>query len=216
MIPWLSPHHVDFPDVDSALEEPNGLLCAGGDLSVERLRHAYTHGIFPWFSDGEPILWWSPDPRLILTPDAFKFRRSLKKSIRANGLTVTTNQCFDQVMALCSETRQTEGTWIHQDMLEAYRALNASGAGFSAETWQGDRLVGGLYGVKLGSVLFGESMVSCVPDASKAALAHICQEADTHQIQLIDCQVPTSHLLSLGATLVDRNDFMKRVRELTQ
>jgi Leu/Phe-tRNA-protein transferase len=119
-------------------------------------------------------------------------------------------------MALCSETRQTEGTWIHQDMLEAYRALNAAGVGFSAETWQAGRLVGGLYGVKLGRVLFGESMVSCVPDASKAALAHICQEADVHQIELIDCQVPTSHLISLGATLIDRSEFMQRIRELTE
>lgn len=200
--------------METALEEPNGLLCAGGDLSVDRLRHAYSRGIFPWFSEDEPILWWSPDPRLILTPDAFKCRRSLKKSMRANKLTVTMNQCFDQVIALCSETRQSEGTWIHQDMLEAYRALNASGAGFSAETWQNDHLVGGLYGVKLGSVLFGESMVSCVPDASKAALAHVCQHADAHQIQLIDCQVPTSHLMSLGATLVSRSEFIKRVREL--
>ncbi len=202
--------------MESALEDPNGLLCAGGDLSVERLSHAYSHGIFPWFSDGQPILWWSPNPRLVLTPGAFKFRRSLKKSIRARALSVTTNQCFDRVMALCSETRQTEGTWIHQDMLEAYRALNAAGAGFSAETWQAGRLVGGLYGVKLGRVLFGESMVSCVPDASKAALAHICQESDVHQIELIDCQVPTSHLISLGATLIDRSEFIQRIRELTE
>ncbi|MGA1206145.1 MAG: leucyl/phenylalanyl-tRNA--protein transferase [Gammaproteobacteria bacterium] len=212
MIPWLSGHPDRFPSVDQALTEPNGLLAVGGDLSVARLLAAYRRGIFPWYSAGEPILWWSPDPRLVLYPQEFKYRRSLAKSWRARGYRVTVNQAFDQIIALCASTRREEGTWIHPEMRAAYRQLYQRGAALSAETWDGDTLVGGLYGVKLGQVLFGESMVSVATDASKVALAHLCQQADLYQIALIDCQMPTAHLASLGARLISRTEFLTEVR----
>lgn len=190
------------------------MLCAGGDLSVERLILAYRRGIFPWFSEGEPILWWSPSPRLVLTPENFKVRKSLRQSIKKQQLRVVINQDFAAVMQLCASTREArEGTWISPAMQQAYRALNDEGHGFCAATWMGDRLVGGLYGVHLGRVLFGESMVSLVPDASKAALAAVCQEAVRHQVALIDCQVPTSHLQSLGASLISRTEFVEQLSQ---
>ena len=190
------------------------MLCAGGDLSVPRLVNAYRHGIFPWFSEGEPILWWSPDPRLVLEPSSFKFRRSLKQAIRSQRFEVRVNSAFDQILHLCAYHRP-EGTWITDEMQSAYEALNAAGYGFSAETWVDDVLVGGLYGVKIGDMLFGESMVSLVANASKAALAEICTNADLYQIKLIDCQVPTSHLQSLGASLIPRSEFLTRVQQYT-
>ena len=215
LIPWIPPQLLDFPDVSEALNDPNGLLCAGGDLSTERLKLAYSRGIFPWFSEGEPILWWSPDPRLVLEPAAFKLRRSLKQSIKKQGFEIRINQRFRDIMRLCSSTRQDrEGTWISEQMIDAYVALHEEGVAVSFETYLHGNLVGGLYGVRIGRVLFGESMVSLVPDASKAALASLCQEADRHQIELIDCQVPTSHLQSLGASLISRETFIKRIDEL--
>ena len=199
-----------------ALDDPNGLLCAGGDLSSERLRLAYSRGIFPWFSDGEPILWWSPDPRLVLEPSAFKFRRSLKQAIKKQGFEIRTNTQFEELIRLCASTRETrDGTWITEEMIEAYIGLHQQGFAISFETYRDNKLVGGLYGVKLGQVLFGESMVSLVPDASKAALASMCQKSDLYQIQLIDCQVPTSHLESLGASLITRAEFIERINKLT-
>ena len=199
-----------------ALDDPNGLLCVGGDLSPERLKLAYSRGIFPWFSDGEPILWWSPDPRLVLEPSAFKFRRSLKQAIRKQGFEIRINTQFETLIRLCASTRKSrEGTWITEDMIEAYVELHQQGFAMSFETYRNHELVGGLYGVRLGHVLFGESMVSLVPDASKAALAALCQESDLHQIGLIDCQVPTSHLESLGASLITRAEFIERINELT-
>ena len=207
---------LDFPDVSEALDEPNGLLCAGGDLSAPRLKLAYSRGIFPWFSEGDPILWWSPDPRLILEPKAFKFKRSLNKSIRKQGFENRINERFEDLIRLCAENRQNQnGTWITENMIQAYIRLNELGLVLSCETYKDNQLVGGLYGVKLGRVLFGESMVSLVPDASKAALANLCQKSDVHQIELIDCQVPTSHLKSLGASLISRSEFIKRINELT-
>lgn len=214
LIPWLDAEDLNFPPVETALSDPNGLLCAGGDLSVERLVAAYRRGIFPWFSEGEPILWWSPDPRLVLVPDKFKYRRSLRQAIRSQGFEVRINTAFSEVLSLCA-THRAEGTWITEAMQAAYRALYARGYGFSAETWQADRLVGGLYGVKIGSMLFGESMVSLTPNASKAALAEICQRSDLYQIELIDCQVPTSHLQSLGASLISRSEFLQQVHQYT-
>lgn len=215
LIPWISPQLLDFPDVSEALDDPNGLLCAGGDLSTERLKLAYSRGIFPWFAKGEPILWWSPDPRLVLEPAAFKLRRSLKQSIKKQGFEIRINQRFRDLMRLCSSTRQDlEGTWISEEMINAYTALHEEGLAVSFETYLNGNLVGGLYGVRIGRVLFGESMVSLVPDASKAALAFLCQDADRHQTELIDCQVPTSHLQSLGASLISRKTFIKRISEL--
>ncbi len=199
----------------AALDDPNGLLCAGGDLSPERLKLAYSRGIFPWFSEGEPILWWSPDPRLVLEPSAFKFRRSLKQAIKKQGFEIRINTDFETLMRLCASTREDrEGTWITEEMINAYTSLNRQGYAISFETYRDNELVGGLYGVKLGRVLFGESMVSLIPDASKAALATLCQESDLHQIELIDCQVPTSHLESLGASLITRAEFIERINEL--
>lgn len=199
-----------------ALDDPNGLLCAGGDLSPERLKLAYSRGIFPWFSDGEPILWWSPDPRLVLEPSAFKFRRSLKQAIKKQGFEIRINTQFETLMRLCASTRERrEGTWITDEMIKAYVELHQQGFAMSFETYRNNALVGGLYGVRLGRVLFGESMVSLVPDASKAALAALCQESDLYQIELIDCQVPTSHLESLGASLITRAEFIERINELT-
>jgi leucyl/phenylalanyl-tRNA--protein transferase len=201
--------------VTEALDDPNGLLCAGGDLSPERLKLAYSRGIFPWFSEGEPSLWWSPDPRLVLEPSAFKFRRSLKQAIKKQGFEIRINTDFETLMRLCASTREDrEGTWITEEMINAYTSLNRQGYAISFETYRDNELVGGLYGVKLGRVLFGESMVSLIPDASKAALAVLCQESDLHQIELIDCQVPTSHLESLGASLITRAEFIERINEL--
>jgi len=201
--------------VTAALDDPNGLLCAGGDLSPERLILAYSRGIFPWFSEGEQILWWSPDPRLVLEPSAFKFRRSLKQAIKKQGFEIRINTDFETLMRLCASTREDrEGTWITEEMINAYTSLNRQGYAISFETYRDNELVGGLYGVKLGRVLFGESMVSLIPDASKAALAALCQESDLHQIELIDCQVPTSHLQSLGASLISRETFIERISEL--
>ncbi len=197
------------------MKEPNGLLCAGGDLSPARLQLAYSRGIFPWFSEREPILWWSPDPRLILEPKEFKFRRSLNKSIRKQNFDIRLNNRFEDIIRLCSETRRRQqGTWISEDMIQAYIHLNELGLAISCETYKNNQLVGGLYGVKLGRVLFGESMVSLVPDASKAALGMLCQNSDLYQIELIDCQVPTSHLESLGASLIPRIEFIERINKL--
>ena len=216
LIPWIHEDILDFPDVTEALEDPNGLLCAGGDLSPERLKLAYSRGIFPWFSDGEPILWWSPDPRLILEPTAFRFRRSLKRSIKKYAFEIRINTCFQDLIHLCASTRiKNEGTWITEAMIKAYLTLHQAGTAISFEAFSDDRLLGGLYGVKIGRVFFGESMVSLVPDASKAALAKLCQEGDLHQIELIDCQIPTSHLHSLGASLITREEFIERITTLT-
>ena len=192
------------------------MLCAGGDLSPERLRLAYSRGIFPWFSKGEPILWWSPDPRLVLKPSGFKFRRSLKQAIKKQGFEIRTNTQFETLIRLCASTRENdEGTWITEEMIQAYIVLHRDGYAISFETYRENELVGGLYGVKLGQVLFGESMVSLIADASKAALASLCQESEQHQIRLIDCQVPTSHLESLGASLIPRAEFVERINKLT-
>jgi leucyl/phenylalanyl-tRNA--protein transferase len=215
LIPWIHEKNLVFPNVEDALKEPNGLLCAGGDLSVERLLNAYRKGIFPWFSENEPILWWSPNPRLVLEPKKFKARRSLRQSIRKQGFEIRFNTAFKEIMSLCSSTRENrEGTWISPTMRAAYDQLNHAGFGFSAETYKNDVLVGGLYGVKIGRMLFGESMVSLCADASKAALAEICNDPDRHNIELIDCQVPTTHLESLGACLISRQEFINRLQNL--
>lgn len=213
MIAWLGDDPDAFPPVEQALTEPNGLLAAGGDLSPQRLRAAYQRGIFPWYNRGEPILWWSPDPRLVLYPADFKFRRSLAKSWRQKGYRVTVNQAFDEIMQLCKAAREASGTWIHAEMQAAYGLLFRDGFARSVETWSHDRLVGGLYGVQIGSVFFGESMVSLTTDASKVALAHLCQNADHYQIRLIDCQMPTAHLASLGAQLIPRSEFIAEVSQ---
>lgn len=219
MIPWLRPEHPPeaFPPVDEALQEPNGLLCVGGDLSVERLLEAYRRGIFPWFSAGQPILWWSPDPRTVLYPGEFKVSRSLGKTLRNRGLRTTFDQDFAQVMERCADPAlRPEGTWISPQMRAAYRRLHELGYAHSFETWEGAQLVGGLYGVALGRVFFGESMFSVARDASKVALHALVQASLAQNVRLIDCQVDSEHLRSLGARSVPRREFMRELAAATQ
>ena len=203
-----------FPDVDAALDEPNGLLAAGGCLSVERLLSAYRAGIFPWYSEGEPILWWSPSPRWILPPSGIKISRSLRQRIRKGDFLVTHNQAFDAVIAACAEPRSgQEGTWITQDIQDAYVQLHREGHAHSFECWRGSELVGGLYGVAIGQCFFGESMFRREADASKVAFVGACQKLDAWGYELIDCQVHTSHLESLGARPITRKDFQSEIRK---
>ena len=214
MIPWLRPEHPPeaFPPVEDALEEPNGLLCVGGDLSVERLLEAYRRGIFPWYSAGQPILWWSPDPRMVLYPGEFKVSRSLAKTLRNRGLRTSVDRAFEQVIERCADPAlRPEGTWISPQMRTAYRRLHELDYAHSFEAWDGDRLVGGLYGVVLGRVFFGESMFSTVRDASKVALHALVQASLAQDVRLIDCQVDSEHLRSLGARSLPRREFMQEL-----
>lgn len=209
MLPWLDGSAATFPPVETALTEPNGLLAAGGDLTPAWLVAAYRRGIFPWFSDDQPILWWSPDPRMVLFPDALRIRRSLAKRIRNGGFHVTANRAFASVIDACASPRdQQPGTWITQEMQDAYTRLHRLGLAHSVETWTGERLVGGLYGVALGSVFFGESMFSLEPDASKIALVALCRAMQAGDGRLIDCQMHTAHLASLGARDIARREFI--------
>jgi leucyl/phenylalanyl-tRNA--protein transferase len=212
MIPWLESGD-PFPPVEEALLDPNGLLAAGDDLSTPRLLQAYERGIFPWFGEGDPVLWWSPDPRMVLATDAMRVSRSLRKTIRAGRFRVTADTAFPSVMAACAEPRpDQDGTWITRDVLEAYCALHTIGVAHSIEAWEGDALVGGLYGVALGRMFFGESMFARRDDASKVALACLVRQLRRWDFPLIDCQMATSHLASLGARTVDRGEFLSVVR----
>ncbi len=216
MIPWLHPGDPPdaFPPVEKALADPDGLLCAGGDLSPGRLLAAYRRGIFPWFSEGQPIMWWSPDPRTVLYPAEFKVSRSLAKTIRNRGFTVSVDRAFAEVMARCADERlRPEGTWISPQMRAAYQRLHELGLAHSYETWDGGRLVGGLYGVALGQVFFGESMFSIERDASKVALASLVRAMTERNGRLIDCQVASAHLESLGARSIPRRQFVRELLE---
>jgi len=215
VIPWLSPLPV-FPPVERALAEPNGLLAAGGDLSPTRLLAAYRQGIFPWYSPGEPILWWSPDPRLVLVPNELIVRRSLAKVLRNQPYRVTLDAAFDAVVAACADMPRAgqNGTWITAEMRAAYRRLHDLGHAHSVEVWQDDELIGGLYGVALGAMFFGESMFSRRRDGSKIALAHLCAFLAQGRAELIDCQMHTDHLASLGARPLARAVFRVRLAEL--
>lgn len=199
-----------FPPVEEALVEPNGLLAVGGDLSPKRLIDAYQNGIFPWFNKDEPILWWSPDPRMVLFPEELKVSRSLKKSIKKNNYIIRTDHHFTQVMQACAAPRKDQaGTWIHPEMISAYSALHEIGLAHCVETWVNGELVGGLYGVALGKVFFGESMFSCAPDASKIAFVHLVKQLTQWNFVLIDCQISTPHLASLGAREIPRTEFSR-------
>ena len=201
-----------FPDPALALREPNGLLAVGGDLSPERLLHAYRRGIFPWFSAGDPILWWSPDPRAILLPEHFHGSRSLRKRLRHSTLVTTLDRDFAAVLHGCAAPRDAEGgTWLVPDMIAAYQRLHALGLAHSVEVWQDDVLVGGLYGVAIGRAFFGESMFSRVSDASKIALARLCEQLRDWGFGVIDCQMTTAHLLRMGAREVSRVEFLTRL-----
>lgn len=209
MIDLLAPWPVDFPPLENALETPNGLLAAGGDLTPEWLLSAYQHGIFPWFNEDDPILWWSPDPRMVLFPESLRVRRSLAKRLRNSGMTATFDQAFETVITQCAAQRQAqEGTWISSDIIKAYVTMHQLGHGHSVEVWEGDMLVGGLYGIMLGRVFFGESMFSIRPDSSKIALVRLVEWLTKyHDLALVDCQMHTSHLASMGACDISREQF---------
>ena len=214
MIPWLE-RDTPFPTVSSALKDPNGLLAAGADLSSERLLEAYRHGIFPWFSEGDPILWWSPDPRMILFPAELKISRSLGKVLRNRSYETRFDSAFDEVLAGCAAPRKgAPGTWISDAMIEAYRSLQRLGYAHSVETWIDGKLAGGLYGVAMGRVFFGESMFSRSRDASKIALAALVAHLESAGFGLIDCQMHTRHLETLGAREIPRRRFSRLLEEL--
>lgn len=203
---------VEFPP--AWLARSDGLLCIGGDLSPQRLMLAYQNGIFPWFSNNEPILWWSPDPRMVLFPSEIRVSKSLKKKIRKSPFQVRLNTAFEQTIVACSKPRQEkdEGTWLVNEMIEAYIELHHMGVAHSVETWHGDRLVGGLYGICMGKSFFGESMFSLESDASKIALVALADYLSHYGFDLIDCQVTTDHLLTMGAVEISRNAFLDTLK----
>jgi len=214
MLTWLE-RGDPFPAVDAALREPNGLLCAGADLSVERLLAAYRRGIFPWYSGDEPILWWSPDPRMVLYCDELKVSRSLAKNFRNRGFEIRIDSAFSKVIKACAEPRKGEpGTWIGKEMQAAYVALHCAGHAHSFETWLDGRLVGGLYGVAIGRAFFGESMFSRATDASKVALIGLVESLRARGFPMIDCQQRTPLLASLGAREIPRRQFLRRLAAL--
>jgi leucyl/phenylalanyl-tRNA---protein transferase len=214
VIPFLGPDD-PFPPVARALRDPNGLLAAGADLSPGRLLDAYAHGIFPWFGEDDPVLWWSPDPRMVLFTDAVHVSRSLRKTIRSGRLQVTLDNCFPQVMKGCAAPRRgQDGTWITDEMAEAYEHLFDIGYAHSVEVWSDGNLVGGLYGVTLGRMFFGESMFSRVPDASKMALVALVKQVERWGFPCVDCQMSTSHLSSLGAREIPRVEFLRELGPL--
>ncbi|MDP2324559.1 MAG: leucyl/phenylalanyl-tRNA--protein transferase [Gammaproteobacteria bacterium] len=205
-----------FPDPATAPAEFDGLLAVGGDLTPQRLLAAYRRGIFPWYEAGQPILWWSPDPRAVLVPSRLHISRSLRRTLRSDRYRVSIDQAFASVIDACADTRSTSGTWITPDMRAAYLHLHQLGHAHAVETWDGAELVGGLYGIAIGSVFFGESMFSYASDASKVALVKLVRVLESRGIELIDCQVANSHLTSLGSELMPRNDFVRKVENLTQ
>jgi leucyl/phenylalanyl-tRNA---protein transferase len=211
MLTWLSPDDPPehFPAHESALHDPPGLLAAGGDLSPARLMAAYARGIFPWYSAGQPVLWWSPDPREVLLPSHFHRSRSLARAQRTRGFMLYVDRDFPAVVAACAEPRSgSPDTWITDEMQQAYCRLHRLGCAHSYEIWRTGRLVGGVYGVRLGRVFFGESMFSREPDASKAALAALADHSAAQAIDLIDCQLPSAHLRSLGSQAMARRQFL--------
>jgi leucyl/phenylalanyl-tRNA--protein transferase len=202
-----------FPPAEQAQREPNGLLAVGGDLSQARLLNAYRNGIFPWYSDGQPILWWSPDPRLVLRPEQMKISRSLGKVLRNRGFSVSFDCDFSNVIRACAAPRQYEGeTWITKEMVTAYETLHRAGHAHSVEVWLDEELVGGLYGVSAGSAFFGESMFSTERDASKVALVCLARRLSSWGYKMIDCQVYSQHLASLGAEEISRSCFLEVLR----
>lgn len=214
MIPWLE-HDTPFPPLERALKEPSGLLAAGGDLSPQRLLDAYRRGIFPWYSPGQPPLWWSPNPRMVLFPDELKVSRSLAKRLKSKDYEIRIDTAFRDVMLACASTPRPdqEGSWIVPEILEGYCALHALGYAHSVETWMGGKLVGGLYGVAIGRMFYGESMFHHVTDASKLAFVHLVRHLQRHGYAMIDCQMHTPHLASLGAREIPRNEFIRQLVE---
>ena len=213
-LPWLAEHD-PFPPVETALRDPNGLLAAGGELSTGRLLEAYASGIFPWFGDDDPVLWWSPDPRMVLWLRDFHVSRSLRRTIRSARYAVSLDAAFSRVMAECAEPRDGEGgTWLTTEMRDAYNQLAALGHAHSVEVWAGSELAGGVYGVALGRMFYGESMFSRRRDASKVALVYLVRQLERWGFELIDCQMSTAHLASLGAHEIPRVEFLRHVVRL--
>lgn len=215
MIPWLNAGEA-FPPLAKALGEPNGLLAAGGDLSPERLLQAYRQGIFPWYSPGQPILWWSPDPRMVLFPAELKVSRSLAKRLRKDDYEIRFDTAFREVMLQCALTERPgqDGTWITADIVEGYCCLHALGHAHSVETWMEGELVGGVYGVAIGRMFYGESMFHHATDASKLAFVHLVRRLQGEGFGMLDCQMKTAHLASLGAREISRDEFSQRLSEL--
>jgi len=215
MIPLLRADS-DFPPLSETLTSPNGLLAAGGDLSAARLLDAYRHGIFPWFSEDDPILWWSPDPRMVLIPSELKISHSLRKTLRRGAFEIRTDSAFEQVMRACAAPRDGEGggTWITDEMVAAYCELHRLGYSHSVEVWMDNELSGGLYGVAIGKMFYGESMFSRLTDASKIAFAHLARQLESWKFEMIDCQMYTPHLASLGAREIPRAEFIASLQEL--
>lgn len=217
---WLDPRdpYQPFPPVEHALREPDGLLAVGGDLSVPRLLRAYRSGIFPWFEEGQPILWWSPDPRLVLFPPEIRVRRSLRKVLRNRPWQVTMDTCFEAVVRQCAEPRSGQaGTWITRSMVHAYHELHRAGHAHSVEVWSDqEELIGGLYGVAIGGAFFGESMFTRAPDASKVALVWLARQLEDWGFGLIDCQMVTAHLVRMGARPLSRAAFIRLLRRYTE
>lgn len=216
---WIHPsdRSLSFPDVSLALREPDGLLAVGGDLAPQRILTAYRNGIFPWYSDNQPILWWSPDPRTVLFTSQLRISRSLRKTLRRGHFTVTMDRAFEEVVDGCAAPRDgSAGTWITREMTDAYVSLHHKGYAHSVECWLDRELVGGLYGVSLGRVFFGESMFSRATDASKVAFACLVRQLGAWNVPLIDCQVHSAHLASLGAEEIPRKDFVACLETLCQ
>ena len=207
-----------FPPLHEALTEPNGLIAIGGDLSSQRLLDAYQHGIFPWYSEGEPILWWSPNPRMVLFPDELNVSRSLSKVLSKQLFEIRINTAFREVITACSQTARPEqsGTWVSPEMIEAYCQLHTQGYAISVESWQNDVLVGGCYGVKINRMFYGESMFHHVSDASKVAFVHLVHYLNTHQVGMIDCQMRTPLLASFGGREIPREQFIKQLSMLVR
>ena len=216
MIPYLGPHD-PFPSLDRALTSPNGLLAAGADLSPQRLLSAYTQGIFPWFGEDDPVLWWSPDPRMVLYTSELHVSRSLRKTIRSGRMRVTMDTGFAEIVAGCAAPRPgQDGTWITDEMRAAYVRLHELGHAHSVEAWADTELVGGLYGVAVGRVFFGESMFARMADASKIALVALVKQIERWGFPFVDCQMSTGHLASLGAREISRAAFLRHVRPLVR
>ena len=216
MVYWLSTDDPPdaFPAIGNSMEEPNGLIAAGGDLSTLRLLAAYERGIFPWYEEGQPVLWWSPDPRCVIYPDKVHIPRRLARTISTTPFTLTANRAFEAVIDGCASPRRyTDATWITSAMRQAYVGLHTQGYAHSAEAWDGDSLVGGIYGVVMGRIFFGESMFSRARDASKILLVKLAQALQQAGFYCIDCQLPSPHLFSLGAELIPRDRFLALLPE---
>lgn len=207
MIPWLNPDTIDFPPTQSALSDPNGLLAVGGDLSSARLLEAYRHGIFPWYDESQPILWWTPDPRMVLQPNEFHISKSLRKLLRQSRFTVTADRDFAGVIQGCASSRKEQGTWITTAMQQAYQRLYEENWAHSIEVWLDNKLAGGLYGIAIDRFFFGESMFTRANNASKVACAYLVEGLKLWGYGVIDCQVSSDHLASMGAREISRQAF---------